>query len=244
LFNNAFSSTSAANNEHGVYFGFRALLFKHLILSGYFDLYLFSWLRYRVDAPSAGRDYQLQLNFTQSEQVMIYLRYRYRFREENNAGAATYTNRAVPHRRHEFRYFISYQPLSPLIFKNRIGYVLCRKDNMEATQGFLIYQDILFRPADFPVEATFRYALFNTDGYDTRLYTYEYDVRYAFSIPAYSGIGQRVYLMIRCRAVKGMDVWIRLARTIYTDRRTIGSGCDEIRGNTKTEIKIQLQLKF
>jgi hypothetical protein len=38
--------------------------------------------------------------------------------------------------------------------------------------------------------------------------------------------------------------WVRWAQSIYKNKNTIGSGLDEIAGNKKTEIKIQLQYVF
>ena len=108
----------------------------------------------------------------------------------------------------------------------------------------MVYQDVLWRPVRLPVDITFRYALFSTDSYDSRIYTYENDVLYAFSIPSYYGRGQRVYLMLKYEWKNYLDIWFRIGRTTYSDRQTIGSGADEIQGNHKTEVKVQLLLKL
>jgi hypothetical protein len=50
--------------------------------------------------------------------------------------------------------------------------------------------------------------------------------------------------MIKGKPCKGLDIWIRLARTIYSNRKSIGTGCDEIAGNKKTEIRVQAVLKL
>ncbi len=108
----------------------------------------------------------------------------------------------------------------------------------------MIYQDILYRPNNFKLEASFRFCLFDTEGFNSRIYTYENDVLYAFSVPSFFDIGQRYYLMIRYKALKQLDFWVRFSRTTYQNRRTIGSGADEIEGNKKTEIKIQMVVKL
>ena len=50
--------------------------------------------------------------------------------------------------------------------------------------------------------------------------------------------------MLRWKALKQMDIWFRVARATYFNRATIGSGSEEIDGNHKTEVKVQMKLKF
>ena len=40
-----------------------------------------------------------------------------------------------------------------------------------------------------------RYCVFRTDDYNSRIYTWENDLLYSFSIPALSGKGSRLYFM-------------------------------------------------
>jgi hypothetical protein len=244
LYANPFAVSSSLTNEKGLYFGFRALLAKNISLTGYADHYEFPWLRYRTDGPSNGKDYLLQLNYSISSDVEMYIRYRYRFQQENFSDEYDYMNSVADVFRNEFRFSLSYTVLESLILKNRIDYILFQKEFEEKQPGYLIYQDILYRPARFPLEVTFRYALFDTEGYDSRIYVYENDVLYAFSVPSYFDRGQRAYLMLRYKAMKNLNIWLRIARTKFTNHKTVGSGSDEIEGNVKTEIKIQLQLSL
>lgn len=244
LYSNPFTETSAMSNERGLYLGFRALLAKRLSLSGYVDHFQFPWLRYRTNGPSIGKDYLLQLNYNISRNVDLYFRYRYRLKQENYPDEYDYLKAIADVERNEFRFFISYRVFDALIFKNRIDYVLFKKEFEEMEPGYLIYQDVLYRPASFPLEITFRYALFDTKSYDSRVYTYENDLLYAFSIPSYFDKGQRVYLMLRYKALRQLLIWFRVARTIYSHRTTIGSGADKIDGNTKTEVKVQVIIKL
>jgi len=69
-------------------------------------------------------------------------------------------------------------------------------------------------------------------------------VLYAFSVPAYFDKGQRIYLMLKWKAFKQLDVWLRIARVTYFNRTTIGSGSEEIDGNHRTEVKVQVKLKL
>lgn len=244
LFTNPFTESSAISNESGIYFGFRALLANRWRLSGYIDHFNFPWLRYRVDGPSIGRDYLLQVDYDPSTNSNIYFRYRYKQKQENYIGDYDYMSPLAKVSRNEFRFFISYTVFDFLTLKNRLDFVTFQKENTGSESGCQIYQDILFRPGRFPLEATFRYALFDTDGYNSRIYTYENDILYAFSVPSYFDQGQRIYLMLKWKVFNQLDFWFRIGRTTYFNRSNIGSGADEIEGNHKTEVKLQVRLKL
>ncbi len=244
LYANPFYESSALANERGIYIGFKALLYKSLNLSGYIDHFQYPWLKYRVDAPSLGHDYLLQLTYTPVRAISSYIRVRMKDKEENYSDPYEYTKKIVHAKRNEFRFFISYEILPELTFKNRLDVVYFHKESSKAENGYMLYHDILYRPEKFPVELSFRYALFGTDGYDSRIYTYENDVLYAFSIPSYFGDGQRVYLMAKWRVSSRINFWLRLARTTYFNQNTISSGADEILGNHKTEVKAEVKIKL
>ena len=82
---------------------------------------------------------------------------------------------------------------------------------------------------------------FETDDYNSRIYAYENDVLYSFSIPAFSDKGIRYYFNLNYDPGKKLSIWLRWAQTIYRNRITVGSGLDEIQGNKKTELKLQVR---
>ena len=86
--------------------------------------------------------------------------------------------------------------------------------------------------------------MFDTDSYDTRLYVFEQDVPYSFSVPAFSGKGSRFYMMLNSNLTKNISLIIRFAQTWYSDRNVISSGPDEIKGNKKSDLKAVLRLSL
>ena len=46
-------------------------------------------------------------------------------------------------------------------------------------------------------------------------------------------------MMLTYDVTKEFTLWLRLAQYVYRNKNVIGSGQDEIEGNTKTEVKIQ-----
>ena len=110
--------------------------------------------------------------------------------------------------------------------------------------GIVLFSDLIFRPEKLPLNFTFRICFFDTDSYDSRIYAYEHDVLYAFSVPAYFHRGNRFYIMSRIKLSGFIDLWIRYSLTVYHNRNRIGSGLDEIEGNSKSDVKIQLRIKI
>ena len=89
-----------------------------------------------------------------------------------------------------------------------------------------------------------RLSYFETGGYNSRLYAYESDVLYYFSIPVLYDKGYRYYFNINYDFSRKLSVWAKWAQTIYKDKTVIGSGLDEITGNRKSEARIELLYKF
>jgi hypothetical protein len=240
----AFGATQNGSNEEGIYLGFMAFLTKTFSLSGYVDHYRFPWLRYRSDFPSYGSDYVFQLNITPSRKVVMYVKYRHKQFQENYKSDYDYTPLTDDTKQDNIRFNITWNLSPSIIMKNRVEYVSYHPEYNEKSNGYLMYQDVLYRPYDLPLDITFRYALFSTDSWDSRIYAYENDVLYAFSIPAYYGRGQRVYLMARYKMNRRFTFWFRVARATWFDRNTIGSGADQVNGDHKTEIKAQVMIKL
>ncbi|MDD2413352.1 MAG: hypothetical protein RBS19_06920 [Bacteroidales bacterium] len=239
----AFGEGTRSANEQGLFLGTNMIFSSKLTLDAYYDLFSFKWLRFRVDAPSNGSDYLLQLNYTPSRYTSVYVRYRAKTKALNNS-SDIFLNKIYPSEKQNFRLHFSHRLLRNLSIKNRVEWTAYDNGVDETKFGFLMYQDVAYNFQKIPLNVSARYAIFDTDSYDARMFAYESDVLYAFSIPAYFYKGSRWYVLLKYQIVKNLDVWLRLSQTWYADREVISSGLDEIQGNTKTEIKAQIRLKF
>jgi hypothetical protein len=105
-------------------------------------------------------------------------------------------------------------------------------------------QDITYKPLSKPVSFSFRYALFDTDGFNSRIYAYESDVLYSFSIPAYFYKGSRTYLTLEYNLTRKIDIWFRYAQFYYTNRTETGSGLTETQGPLRSDFRIQVRFKL
>ncbi len=243
LYNNPLAESSSVAGESGFYFGINSLLSRKFTLTAYADYYSFSWLKFQIDEPSQGRAYAVQLNYTPTRKIQTYFRFRYKLKQENNTINEEYLTSLTNVHRYEWRWNTVWMATDFLIFKSRFEYVRYVKNNKNQ-KGFLSYQDVLFRPENLPLQITLRFALFDTDGWESRIYAYENDVLYAFSVPAYYDKGRRFYVLFKWQARKKLNVWFRFAQTFFYNKTEIGSGSDQITGHNKSGIKIQIIWKL
>ena len=110
--------------------------------------------------------------------------------------------------------------------------------------GYMLFQDVNFKFRKFRFST--RYAIFDAEGSNNRMYTYEKDVLYAYSIYSFSGLGVRKYVVLRYTPMRRLDLWVKVMRTTfdYTPASTVGSGLEEIQGNNRTDLRIQMRYKF
>jgi len=83
-----------------------------------------------------------------------------------------------------------------------------------------------------------------TGSYQSRIYTYEQDLTGSYSIPSFSGKGSKVIFLVKFKLTRSIKLSLKIGHLVYDDRESIGSGLDEISGDTKTEVKWQCVMKF
>jgi hypothetical protein len=241
---NAFTENTFPNNENGFYAGISIRPADAWRVDAYCDMYKFPWLKYLVDAPSFGKDFLVQLTYTPNKQTEIYTRYRNENKQGNQSDNITVTNFLVQLPRQNWRMQISYKISSAITLRNREEMIWYDKSGINNEKGFLTFFDFIYKPLLKPYSAVLRMQYFETDGYNSRLYAYENDVLYSYSIPVFFDKGWRYYLTLNYDLTKKLSLWFRWAQTIYKDKNSIGSGLDEIPGHAKSEVKLQARFMF
>lgn len=241
FFNQALSESSNAVNEKGLYSGLAIKFNREWELFTYSDFFKFPWLKFRVDGPSSGLELFGQMTYTPNKQFKLLGRFRQQIKEENSevkgAGLDIVDKR-------DFRLELNYKIGDDFAIRNRVEIVRYQKGIMHPVFGFLSIQDIIYDSMGSKFSGNIRFALFETSGFDTRIYAYENDVLYSYSVPAYQGKGIRFYINGRYNLSRKTDLWLRYAMTSYAYQETIGSGGDLIEGNTRSDIRLQLRFKF
>lgn len=236
-FSNAFTESPRVNDEKALYLGIKVFPASNWILNGYLDFFKFKWIKYLTAAPSDGTEFLAQLSFNPSKVSNLYLRF---FQEEKEQRIISekmkYDDQQLINR---VRFNFEHNMGKQISLNSRIEYSYYSKQNIE--KGYLVCQDVLFKPTEKSFEMNGRLAFFCTDGYNSRLYAYENDVLYSSSIPALFGKGLRAYFNFQHNFGSKFSVWLKLALTHqfahWTDDVTT-------QASTKSEIKIQISYQF
>ena len=244
LYSYAFTEGTYPTNEKGLYAGITIRPGISWRVDVYADFYKFPWLRYRVDAPSSGADQLIQITYKPNKQLEIYSRYHAEYKAINVNPDQLTLSPVIQQPRKNWRTQISYRVNAAVTLRNRTEIVWFDKKGVFPEQGFLTFFDLLFKPPLKPYAGNLRLQYFETAGYNSRIYAYENDVLYSFSIPAFYDKGYRYYLNINYDINRKFSLWARFTQTLYEGKSLIGSGLDEIKGKSKSEVKLQALYKF
>lgn len=241
-FANAFSESSVPQNEKAIYAGMSWAPFKNYKINAYLDYYQFDWLKFQVAAPSKGKDALIELQYQKRKKYQWYLRYRNEEKERNISESKSVVG-IVFNKREILRYNIEFKVSDFVSLQNRIEMVKFSIQNGKTTHGFLIFQDFNVQVSP-KVKLIGRYQYFDTEDFNSRVYAFEKDVLYTFSVPAFQNRGTRFYLMSKIKLNKPTTLWLRYSITSYENAEKISSSYDEINSNKIQNISAQLQCHF
>ena len=225
-------SGSTTGNEQGILGNFSFEAAKHLFITGGCDIQQFPWLKYRCSAPSQGLKQELRVRFLPTEKITFEASFNYRsvmLDSSENAGIPKQIEVVSKSFKGTFRYIVN----ENLTLGSRFDYKISDPSD---SRGMLLLQDINYRFRHLPFSIWFRYCIFKTDSWDSRLYTYENDMLYSFSIPALSGEGSRSYIMIKWDIGKKAELRVKYGLTSLIENR------EKITENR--EFKVQFRLEF
>jgi len=241
---NAFTENTYPTNENGFYSGISIRPASAWRFDAYIDVYKFPWLKYLVDAPSQGKDFLAQITYSPNKQLEVYTRYRSESKQGNQPDNNLATNYLVSLPRQNWRTQISFKINQSFAVRNRTELLWYDKDGENAERGFLTFFDVIYKPLLKNYSANIRLQYFETDDYNSRIYAYENDVLFYYSIPAFYDKGYRYYLNVNYDLNSSISFWIKWSQTLYHDVKSIGSGLDEIPGSKKSEIRMMARIVF
>jgi hypothetical protein len=231
------------SNEWGMYVSVQAQLSKKISVNAYSDGVHYPWLRYQVTGPSNFSDNVIQFNYRPDKKHEFYARMRIR-RTSIDQNILNRIDFPVDKLSQQIRLNFIFSPTESLKLHSRLEFVKTNEEGLPTEKGYLVFQDVIWKKMGVPCTITFRYALFQTDAWNARLYAYENDVLYSYSIPAYYGKGARIYGIFKFDVRRNIDVWFRIAQWTYTDRDFISSGNSMISGFRKTDCTLQMRMQF
>ena len=248
----AFGEGSLSSNEKGFYVGADLRLSQRWSLRGYADLWHNPWLRARVANPADGKEYLLRLDYFQKRKLSAYAQYFYEQKQENETldvidssidiSQLPKLNVGQLQSRHRIRLQFNNIVSKSLELRNRLEFSWFNDIN-GTSKGVLFYQDVIYKPFGSRFSMTARFAIFDLDNFDSRIYAYENNLLYEFAIPAYTDKGVRYYFNLRHDVARNLTAEFRVART-YKLRGSHGSGNEAIEGPYRTDLKAQLRYTF
>jgi hypothetical protein len=244
LYSNALAQGSNPVNESGLYIGMEMKPGTRWVINAYTDLFQSSWLKYQVNGPSRGNESLVQITWKPNKITQIYVRYKNKNKEINTNVDLDDIDYLVTQNQTNYRFDMTHKIGKSWSLHTRIEQTTVRREDASTTNGYLAFQDLFYKPVMSPFSFNLRYAIFNSDDFNTRLYAYESDVLYYYYIPSYYYKGSRVYANIRYQYKKWLDVWLKVGQWLYDNRTTVGSGNDEIAGNKKTDVRVQVRISF
>ena len=242
FYGNAFSENTRNINEQGTYWGIKIKPIKKITVAAYVDIFSFPWLKFLVDAPSQGYEYLLRFAYQPNRTMQFYVQFREENKGRNLSSNTNLIDFVVPSVKRNLIFNLDWTVKEGIFLSSRVQTSSYQQENQAMTTGVAIAQDAIF---DYKkLQFSTRFALFDTDDFNNRQYMFEKNVLYAFSVPAYYGVGFRNYYMVRYKAHKKLDFWLRYAYTSFRKIDTISSGLEQINGNFQSEIVTQMIWKF
>jgi len=247
---NTFGESQTGSNEQGIYSGFELRPKKGWLINAYVDYWRNPWLRFRVDGPGYGREYFLKVKYFKKRTWEIYGQY---FFEDKLRNFNNIVDQPIQNVRQRFRLNGIVSISKAIKLRNRVEFSWYDVSNLNFT-GFMVYQDIIYKPVGKNYSFNTRYALFDIEDYDSRIYAYENDILNEYYIPAYNGRGIRFYVNGRIRINRHLMAEARYELTRlsqpFNDENNeqvntgFGSGNTEIEGRNRSVVKAQLKYKF
>jgi hypothetical protein len=201
---------------------------RHLFLSGGYVFQSYPWLKYRCSSPSCGIRREVRMKYDPSERLVFDCLYSYRLTCADMPGSS-----GIPELKQmisrSLKAAVKYSAGEYVIIGTRID---LKSFEPSGSRGFLLLQDFNWKIRKIPATIWLRYCIFRTDDFDSRIYTWENDLVYTFSIPSMYGTGSRFYLMAAYKFARKAE--IRVKYGVLTGYGGYPIGTDEI----KVQIRI------
>jgi hypothetical protein len=238
-----YSKNSKLNNETGLLLTSEVILSRKVNMVALFDLYQLHWLKYLIDKPVPHFDASLRFDISIARNCALLMRYTYKTQVKNFRDEQPY-NQILETQQHRLRMVFSYTFLQCLQFKSEVSGV-CNSNThkKENLFGVLAYQDVGINLEKQGLDFKLRFALFDTDTYDERLYAYENDISYTFTINSYYYRGCKGYFIMKWKC-RRFEIQGKISRLLFFNKAQISSGLELIDAPHKTEVRVQVLIKM
>ena len=212
IYANALCSWSHIRDEHGGYLGIEYNRLKDWQLSAFGDVW------------KTGFETMAQADFIPQKDYRMHTRFRVKRKDEKD----TYS----------LRWNMVYTFGQWQMKTQADGNMVQAKGAW--TYGWSVLQDVEYRFADVPIVLQLRAQAFDAREWNNRVYIYENDVLYAYSIPFVYGLGGRFWLNARYKINDTFAVYLRVSETVYQH----AWAWEHNKKSTRTDVHVLLRVKL
>ncbi|MBR4562865.1 MAG: helix-hairpin-helix domain-containing protein [Paludibacteraceae bacterium] len=230
MYAGGFGETSKNNDELGLFASVEVLRLKNWRFAMYGDVFHFSEPKYGIrDSSVTGFELQGEAEWQALKELKTGLKVRWKRK------GGVYLDRV------QGRYLLE-QTYGGWHLETALEGTLCGYGGKEKpTLGYAVRQDVAYHFERVPIVLLTRLEWFDAQNWNNRIYSYEHDVLYAYSIPATYGQGGRWYLNARWKIGEHFGLYLKVAETIYTKRWMQEAGRKSM---TQTDIHLLLRIVY
>lgn len=231
---NTHTLASQVQDEHGLSLACRMEIGKRHALTGYIDAAYHEKPTYYCFGASTQGKAQLQYDLQASTKTSFTFRYQYTLSQRDIKDQLL--------KRHTHKHTLRLQAnyaLWILTMKTAVDFGLYRSQYAKNSWGKLLSHRIILRRD----RCTFNLygALFDTDDYNSRLYSYSPRLTYVGSSSLRYGRGFVVSATAEYKLARQLSLGARFEVTHYTDRDVISSADRQINHSTRSDLSLQLR---
>ena len=212
VYANALCSKTRVYDEHGGYIGLEYNRLKNWQLSAFGDVW------------KEGYETMAQADFVPQKDYKMHMRLRAKRKNEID----TYS----------LRWNTVWESGQWKLKTQMDGNMVYAKENW--SYGWSLFQDVEYKLANVPIVLQLRAQAFDAREWNNRVYMYENDVLYAYSIPFVYGFGGRFWLNARYKINDTFSVYLRVSETIYQQKWAF----EHDKKSTRTDVHALLRVKL
>ena len=234
---NALKQGGRLQNEAGVTLHVQYLPWQGLQTSLYTDTYRTLGPSSTLPRPGYGYESRLTLAYNTPAGTLYELQYATYGKDKSSHGKKM----VFQERKHQLKAVICQSWYPHWEWKSGGSLLFLLNENQTWSKGCLIYTRMQGKWEHWGIAAML--ALFDTSGYNTRIYMYEHDVWQTLGSIACYDRGMRISFLLQAMW-KHCHIYLKTGYTRYTDRMSVGTGAAQTQGPYRLDLHFLVRCNF
>ncbi|HZJ80387.1 MAG TPA: helix-hairpin-helix domain-containing protein [Dysgonamonadaceae bacterium] len=243
MYAKAFGDGGRVQNERGAYLGTTFYPLARVTVSMFADFVKFPAPKYNTQEPSSAIDLYAMATYTFSRETFFEARYKFKRKDKNVKLPNDKETIVLPYHTHKLRLRYLKTLSNGWYFRTTIDLANYQIQYFPYELGYMVSQNFGHR-GNKKIQGDGFIGYFNSDSYNSRLYSYERNILSTFYMPSFYGKGLRVALSARWNIRNNLSFSVKASQTRYFNRDVIGSATEQINGNSRTDVFTYLVWKF